>query len=398
MQETYLKVWKMADQFDPTIASPITWMVAMARNRAIDIVRRRGDLSIEEEPEALEVAAETPTPLARREMTEELKRLLSCLGKLDPEKQRIVLLAYYSGWSRDEWRRNSIFPSTRSRPGSAAVCSKFASVWAHRKPLRFRCTTTIAMLLPPKCAGNALRGRARTGRGNAVGRSRLAEIVRVWERRLGELNVMVEAVEPPAEVWDRIKSGIEADGTRLPGKGSRFCGAGRKRAADAARAGRRHSARSDGGNDVGAGLLSEPQDLDLTGPPRDLDDQALVSALASSLLPPEPPPEQAKPPPPETAPPKVQRSADIIYLAREARRWRGFTVAMSAIAALLAIYIAVGQFAPGLIPMSRPSPTVVASQTKPSGARLVAVLQQEPPRRHFCSPSNCKAGRSLYAG
>ena len=84
MQETYLKVWKMADQFDPQVASPITWMVAIARNRAIDIVRKRGDLSIEDEPEALEVAAETPPPLARREMTEELKRLLSCLGKLDP--------------------------------------------------------------------------------------------------------------------------------------------------------------------------------------------------------------------------------------------------------------------------------------------------------------------------
>jgi RNA polymerase sigma-70 factor (ECF subfamily) len=102
MQETYLKVWKMADQFDATIASPITWMVAMARNRAIDIVRKRGETSIEEEPEALDVAAESPPPLARREMTEELKRLLSCLGKLDPEKQRIVLLAYYSGWSRDQ--------------------------------------------------------------------------------------------------------------------------------------------------------------------------------------------------------------------------------------------------------------------------------------------------------
>jgi len=102
MQETYLKVWNMADQFDPAIASPITWMVAIARNRAIDIVRKKRELSIEDAPEALEVAAEQPAPLARREMTEELKRLLSCLGKLDPEKQRIVLLAYYSGWSRDQ--------------------------------------------------------------------------------------------------------------------------------------------------------------------------------------------------------------------------------------------------------------------------------------------------------
>ena len=102
MQETYLKVWKMAGKFDPTIASPITWMVAIARNRAIDIVRKRPDVSVEDSPEAMAVAAEAPPPLARREMTEELRRLLSCLGKLDPEKQRIVLLAYYSGWSRDQ--------------------------------------------------------------------------------------------------------------------------------------------------------------------------------------------------------------------------------------------------------------------------------------------------------
>jgi len=102
MQETYLKVWTTAAKFDPTLGSPITWMVAMARNRAIDIVRRKGETSIEDGHEALNVAAETPAPLARREMTEVLKKLLSCLGKLDPEKQRIVLLAYYSGWSRDQ--------------------------------------------------------------------------------------------------------------------------------------------------------------------------------------------------------------------------------------------------------------------------------------------------------
>jgi RNA polymerase sigma-70 factor, ECF subfamily len=102
MKETYFKIWKTADEFDPTVASPTTWMVAIARNRAIDIVRKRGDLSLEVEPEVPEAASESPQPLARREMTEELKRLLSCLGRLDPEKQRIVLLAYYSGWSRDQ--------------------------------------------------------------------------------------------------------------------------------------------------------------------------------------------------------------------------------------------------------------------------------------------------------
>jgi len=32
--------------------------------------------------------------------------------------------------------------------------------------------------------------------------------VRQWERRLGELNVLVAPIEPPAPVWDRIKAGL----------------------------------------------------------------------------------------------------------------------------------------------------------------------------------------------
>src|ERR1700723_3194128 len=37
-----------------------------------------------------------------------------------------------------------------------------------------------------------------------------AASVRMWERRLGELNVMVEAVEPPPELWDKIKAELGA--------------------------------------------------------------------------------------------------------------------------------------------------------------------------------------------
>jgi len=102
MQETYLKVWSSAGQFDPALASPITWMVAIARNRAIDLVRKKTEVSIEEESDVLEVAADTPDPLAKREMTEELRRLLACMGGLDEERRRLVLFAYYGGWSREQ--------------------------------------------------------------------------------------------------------------------------------------------------------------------------------------------------------------------------------------------------------------------------------------------------------
>ena len=102
IQETYVRIWKSAGQFNPALASPITWMASIARNRAIDLVRKKSELSIEEEPAAMEVAADTADPLARREMTEELKRLLECVGRLEPDRQKLVLLAYYNGWSREQ--------------------------------------------------------------------------------------------------------------------------------------------------------------------------------------------------------------------------------------------------------------------------------------------------------
>src|SRR5262245_58060314 len=39
LQEVYLTVWRRAATFDPGRASPITWLVAIARNRSIDRLR-----------------------------------------------------------------------------------------------------------------------------------------------------------------------------------------------------------------------------------------------------------------------------------------------------------------------------------------------------------------------
>jgi len=43
-----------------------------------------------------------------------------------------------------------------------------------------------------------------------------AAVVRQWERRLGELNVMVAPIEPPAPVWDKIVASIAAAGPAGP--------------------------------------------------------------------------------------------------------------------------------------------------------------------------------------
>ena len=102
LQEVYLKIWGSAGQFNPGLASPITWMVTIARNRAIDYVRKRREVSIEEEPEAMDVAADLPNPLAQRELTEDVRRLMGCIDRLEPDRRSLVLLAYRNGWSREQ--------------------------------------------------------------------------------------------------------------------------------------------------------------------------------------------------------------------------------------------------------------------------------------------------------
>jgi RNA polymerase sigma-70 factor (ECF subfamily) len=42
LQEVYVTVWQKAAVFDPARASPITWLAALARNRAIDRLRANG--------------------------------------------------------------------------------------------------------------------------------------------------------------------------------------------------------------------------------------------------------------------------------------------------------------------------------------------------------------------
>jgi RNA polymerase sigma-70 factor, ECF subfamily len=101
LQEIYVKIWDKAADFDPGKASPITWMATIARNRAVDEVRRP-QVTVDLPAEALErVAGDDPHPLERRESSEESQRLMACLAALAEERRQMVLLAYYRGWTRE---------------------------------------------------------------------------------------------------------------------------------------------------------------------------------------------------------------------------------------------------------------------------------------------------------
>ena len=101
LQEVYVRIWEKAGEFDPLKGSSLAWMATIARNRALDEVRRVRPVSLEDQPEGFEPAAEEIDPLAARERSEGLTALVDCLKALDEEKRAIVLLAYYRGSSRE---------------------------------------------------------------------------------------------------------------------------------------------------------------------------------------------------------------------------------------------------------------------------------------------------------
>ena len=102
LQEVYVKIWDRAGDFDATMASPITWMATIARNRALDELRRKRPESIEDHPELLEVASSEESALASVMRGEDGKRLTDCLTRLDADRRQMVMLAYCEGFSRDE--------------------------------------------------------------------------------------------------------------------------------------------------------------------------------------------------------------------------------------------------------------------------------------------------------
>ena len=101
LQEVYTCVWQRAAEFDPALASPITWLATIARNRALDEVKRIAMRSFDDFPEVFDLP-NSDNPLADCEQDEDRRRLLTCLDLLGPEKKEIVLMAYYNGMTRQE--------------------------------------------------------------------------------------------------------------------------------------------------------------------------------------------------------------------------------------------------------------------------------------------------------
>ena len=101
LQEVYIRVWNRARDFDPTRASPITWLATIARNKAIDELRRRKPETQSGIPiEEFQLVDPGPLPFEALQTAEDLRALEACLEGLEADKRDAIRLAYLDGCSR----------------------------------------------------------------------------------------------------------------------------------------------------------------------------------------------------------------------------------------------------------------------------------------------------------
>ena len=195
LAQAYAAIWERARGFDPAHGSALAWMIAIAREHAIEAVRSR--------PRDLGILPDAA--IDNLEGRIELAGLRRCLADIEEPARRAVLLAYRDGLSYDELGAVLGVPAdtvktwvSRALPALRQYLDDDDEQRGTRRRLR---------------AGRAV---ARGARGGAARRPRptdpaLAEEIESWNEQLSPLLLDAPEVEPPpAYLFDRIKETIAA--------------------------------------------------------------------------------------------------------------------------------------------------------------------------------------------
>jgi RNA polymerase sigma-70 factor (ECF subfamily) len=106
LQEAYVSVWQKAASYDPNLAQPMTWLINIVRNRAIDLLRaQRNEASLTvplDDETAATVASFEPLPEYQLQRALDAARLERGLHGLTREQRQALALVIYRGMTYAE--------------------------------------------------------------------------------------------------------------------------------------------------------------------------------------------------------------------------------------------------------------------------------------------------------
>ncbi|MFY9512403.1 MAG: sigma-70 family RNA polymerase sigma factor [Rubrivivax sp.] len=102
LQEAFMNVWHGAARYDPGIAAPMTWLINIVRNKAIDRLRsgkfeREHSVDLDDDTLAAQPDTRTPAPQVLLEDSLLRAHIAACMAGLVPAQRQALALAYYRG-------------------------------------------------------------------------------------------------------------------------------------------------------------------------------------------------------------------------------------------------------------------------------------------------------------
>ncbi len=97
LQDAFVNIWQKAGTFDPARASPITWLVTLTRNRAIDRARASGRRISSPIEAALDIADDRPDAEACMIAADDRARIAQCIEMLNDGEATMIRTAFFEG-------------------------------------------------------------------------------------------------------------------------------------------------------------------------------------------------------------------------------------------------------------------------------------------------------------
>jgi RNA polymerase sigma-70 factor (ECF subfamily) len=103
VQDTFVKIWRVADSYEPSRGALDTWVLLIARSLAIDTIRRRVlEARVTAQQEPPQEATEGSEPERRAEIQDLAERARQAMSALSPGQRAALELAYFGGKTSTE--------------------------------------------------------------------------------------------------------------------------------------------------------------------------------------------------------------------------------------------------------------------------------------------------------
>jgi len=196
VQEAFLALWNQAERFDPSRGSLVSWLLTIARNRAIDRLRAAGrhdraavfssfghvdqdDLSTAEwltsSGELIGSAEPELTPELALTSWEDRSSIEAAVATLDPVERTVIALAYGAGLSQSEIATRLDWPigtvKTRTRRALRRLRDRLEETHAAPGASRARASADVAAGSPSGASVVPIRAASRVDERGRVRRS-----------------------------------------------------------------------------------------------------------------------------------------------------------------------------------------------------------------------------------